>query len=377
MAVAEREPQTKIETSPGFSVQFAIEKCRTLSREAALATLTGDFKFQAWEITKIPLSDPFGYQIIETPEDPFRPKKLVFECDTETKSDIRDVTSKEWRGGKEYRAIDAWVDVVFAQDQELQIINKQRKDQGLEAEVRAIMQINPKKDPDDPTDTSNYDMSQVNVATINGSGKFSQQQLQLPADTRECATFFKKTSRSNTFNIEDIRSVDDMMMSFSVIEGPVSANDLLNTATLVTGKRYSDLETIERQKQEIIQKSRIAALKFYNNVKLGKSQQELTTLYQKLLGETIPSEFISQIKAEAQARSTTIGGGGTQMIMETSCGAVTLFGEESKGSPLSKMMIAGEKWSYTTGTCVREECKKENTKVGPCGICIQCEEKLS
>lgn len=369
----EFKPKPKVEVSPGFLIDPTIEKCRTLSFREAVETVAGDMKFQAWEITKIPVSDPFYYQIVETPNDSKRKKKLVFECDTETGSDIRDVTSREWRGGKEARAVDAWVDLAFEEDEKLKKINKERAKQGLPPETRTIMQVNPKKDENDPTDTSNYTMAQANFAVIDGSGRIRQQQVQFPGDTEQCAKFFKKISKSDEFNPNNIKNIDDMMMSFSVMERDVSMAELLRTVALVTGQIMPAPETIERQKREISNNAKMGALEFYKAVQRGTSSSELTRLYKKLLGQTLPQEFMKQMRMKNQIS----GGGPSVMAMETSCGLVS-FGEESNagGGILGKLTVGKERWNYTIGDCVEKNCQKKNVKVGPCAICQDCEKKF-
>ena len=355
---------TTVEVSPGFAIEFAIEKCKTLSKTAALETLVGDYKFQAWEITKLPVSETFYYQVKPTPEDQNRKAKIIFECDRETESDIRDVTSKEWRNGKEYAAVNAWAELLIKEDQSLSTHSENRK-------KKTIIQINPKKDKNDPTDTSNYEMSQVNIAEVDGSGRIKQYQVQFSADTEQCARFFKVITQSEQFDPQKISTVDQMMMSFGVLDREVSAQELLTTIRFITGQNLPSVNKIESQKKEILEKARIAALTFYNEVQLGKSTSELKRLYTKLLTDTLPSEFLAELQAQAKYSSSSVS-----FAMETSCGLIS-FGEQSKKRSILGMMVAGvEKWTYTIGDCVRKECQKKNVEVGPCAICKDCEKVL-
>lgn len=368
IAVLERESQPKkIEVSPGFDVLKAAEKCRTLSRESALETLVGDYKFQAWEITGIPLSDMFKYKIVKDPNNPRRPKKLIFECDTEMQSDIRDVTSKEWRNGWEYNAVNAWTETLIAEDAE---IAKLPKDQ---QQVRTLIQINPMQDKDDPRDSSTYQMSQVNVAKINGSGEVEVNQIQFPGTTEQCARFFKLVTQSEKFDPAQTTKVDQMMMSFGIVDRDIPLDELLNTAGFVTGKRLPSLRTIERQKSEILSNAYFAALRFYNDVPQKGELDEFTKkrlekVYGNYLAQTLPLEFIADLRQKVEST------GEAQIMIETSCGAVNLGGPGNEGSILSLMGMKGEKWTYQKGNCVK--CPQQNVDVGPCFICKDCEKSL-
>ncbi len=362
MSVEAPELIKPVETSPGFSINYAIEKCRTLSRENALTTLSGDFKFQAYEGAKLPLSDPFYYEIKGKKGEE---RKVIFECDTETQTDIVDVTSDKTRNGKEKPTVAAWRNLLIEENDKIAELPKDQR------KPKTIFQINPAQDKDDPTDHCYYQMAQANIVILDGSNKAKVFQLQFEGNIEECARLFKMVTKSKDFYPQRIKNVDQMMMSFGVIEDIVKEDELLTSTSFVTHKKLPTAAEIATQRQEILDKSRIAALTFYNNVELGLSQTELEKLYSRLLGRVLPETFVRKLRKTAPA-----SGGGVGFAMETSCGLV-MFGESTIPSVLSSRVVTFEKWTYTKGDCIRNDCKKKDVEVGPCKFCKDCEKKLA
>src|SRR5690606_13029486 len=157
---------------------------------------------------------------------------------------------------------------------------------------------------------------QANIAYIDGSDRIRVFQAQFGGDTDTCARLFKMLSQNADFDPKDIKSVDQMMMSFGVIDGKLTYDQVLNALTFVTGKKLPTHRELVRQKEEIAYKARLNALKFYNAVKLGLSTEELKKLYAKLLGDTLPGSFLEEMRS-------SVGWSGGLMAMETSCGLVS------------------------------------------------------
>lgn len=342
------------EVIPFFSAQKDIEVIKQidqkfadpkLSYSAKLKRLSGNFKFQAWEITDIPISDTFYYTKKETGGI----TKLIHESDEgESEIDILDATSDLIRNGWEKEAVRRW-------RQALMVAPPGSK----------VIQINPKKDPTEDPATCNYKKTQINYAEVLAGGRIKVYQVQSSLDTAQSAQAFNKLTSQTSLSPD--HNVKEVIQTIGLTDRSLTPQQVLEIISQISGERFDSLNQILNSKSHIQKMSYFAAIRYLQAIEQGLTGLDLEQLHAECLMSVLPYSFLA---------SRITFSPSSQFSFETSCGPINLRTDSRPfGQGVLSSLFSENKWAYHQGDCLK--CEQKNTQVGPCDICKDCEKKLA
>lgn len=316
--------------------QLKIKHGQSNARELALKRFSGNFKFQAWEITDIPISDEFYYRT-KYMDNQF---KLIHESDeNQLDVDILEVTSPQIRRGLEYTATQNWRQAI------------------LSAKTgESIFQINPKKEADE-TDCP-YLKTQINIASKVSENLTLVRQIQCNLNTSQSALLLNRLISQDLLSPEPL--VDEVIPTIAITHGHPNLETVLAEITRISGQKFDSFDNIDLQKQQISQASILAANRYLEAIESATPLNILQDLHLKLLKSTLPQKLYHQIQSSSAG-------------FITSCGRIG--GASRQSSLLGSLFINESKpWLYHNGDC--HTCFSKNVPVGPCNICKTCESKF-